>query len=95
MTSEPAERRRAAPGIGARLVIGLIRLYQIALSPVFGGRCRFHPSCSHYGLEAVATHGAVRGSWLAIRRIGRCHPWNEGGFDPVPPTPDVSSGRTS
>lgn len=75
----------ARPGLGARIVLALIRAYQVVLSPIFGGRCRFHPSCSNYGLEAVATHGARRGSWLAVKRIGRCHPWHEGGFDPVPP----------
>lgn len=50
-----------------------------------GNHCRFHPSCSAYAQEALALHGLVRGSWLAVRRLGRCHPWNPGGFDPVPP----------
>ena len=62
----------------------LIRGYQLAISPLLGPRCRFYPSCSHYALEAIEIHGAVRGTWLAIKRIGRCHPWHEGGFDPVP-----------
>ena len=62
----------------------LIRGYQLAISPLFGPRCRFYPSCSHYGLEAIDSHGVVRGTWLTIRRIARCHPFNEGGFDPVP-----------
>jgi putative membrane protein insertion efficiency factor len=62
----------------------LIRGYQLAISPLLGPRCRFYPSCSHYALEAIEIHGAVRGTWLALKRIGRCHPWNEGGFDPVP-----------
>ncbi|HET7812468.1 MAG TPA: membrane protein insertion efficiency factor YidD [Steroidobacteraceae bacterium] len=62
----------------------LIRGYQLAISPLFGPRCRFYPSCSHYALEAIDSHGAVRGTWLTIRRIARCHPFNEGGFDPVP-----------
>jgi uncharacterized protein len=73
------------PGFGARVVMIAIRGYQRVLSPLFGGRCRFHPSCSHYGYEAVAVHGALRGSWMAVKRIGRCHPWNAGGHDPVPP----------
>ena len=62
----------------------LIRGYQLAISPLFGPRCRFYPSCSHYAMEAIDSHGARRGSWLAIKRIVRCHPFNEGGFDPVP-----------
>jgi hypothetical protein len=62
----------------------LIRGYQLIVSPWLGPRCRFHPSCSNYALEALERHGAWRGSWLAVRRIGRCHPWNPGGFDPVP-----------
>lgn len=64
---------------------GAIRAYQITLSPVLGGNCRYSPSCSAYGLEAVETHGGVRGGWLALKRLGRCHPFREGGFDPVPP----------
>ena len=68
----------------ARLLILLIRVYQLALSPLFGPRCRFYPSCSCYAAEAIDTHGALRGSWLAMKRIGRCHPFHEGGFDPVP-----------
>ena len=62
----------------------LIRSYQLTLSPFIGNQCRFHPSCSNYALDAVETHGALRGSWLAVRRLGRCHPFNPGGFDPVP-----------
>ena len=62
----------------------LIRLYQLTVSPLLGPRCRFYPSCSHYALEALARFGFLRGSWLAVRRIGRCHPWNPGGLDPVP-----------
>ena len=62
----------------------LIRGYQLAISPFFGPRCRFYPSCSHYALEALEAHGALRGIWLTLKRISRCHPWHEGGFDPVP-----------
>ena len=62
----------------------LIRAYQLALSPLLGPSCRFYPSCSHYALEAIDTHGALRGTWLTIKRISRCHPWHQGGFDPVP-----------
>lgn len=67
-----------------RLLIGLVRLYQYLISPLLGPRCRFHPSCSHYAIEAVQRHGALRGSWLAARRLGRCHPLHPGGYDPVP-----------
>lgn len=62
----------------------LIRAYQILLSPLLGPRCRFHPSCSQYALEALQRHGPVKGGWLALRRISRCHPLNAGGHDPVP-----------
>lgn len=63
----------------------LIRGYQLFISPLLGPRCRFYPSCSHYAREALQTHGLRRGGWLALRRIGRCHPWHPGGVDPVPP----------
>lgn len=63
----------------------LIRGYQLFISPLLGPRCRFYPSCSHYAQEALQTHGLRRGGWLALRRIGRCHPWHPGGVDPVPP----------
>jgi len=66
------------------IVLFLIRLYQLTLSPLFAGSCRFHPSCSEYALEAVKRFGAFRGSWLAIKRIGRCNPFHPGGYDPVP-----------
>jgi len=64
--------------------IALIRLYQLALSRWIGPACRFEPSCSTYAIEAIARHGAIRGGWLAARRIGRCHPWGGFGYDPVP-----------
>lgn len=67
-----------------RLLLGLVRLYQYLISPLLGPRCRFHPSCSHYAIEAIERHGALRGGWLAVRRLGRCHPWHPGGYDPVP-----------
>ena len=60
-----------------------IRFYQLCISPHLGRCCRFHPSCSQYCLEAVEQRGVVRGLWLGIRRIGKCHPWHEGGYDPV------------
>ncbi len=63
----------------------LLRFYQVAISPLMAPSCRFYPSCSNYALEALRTHGAAKGSWLAARRVCRCHPWNPGGLDPVPP----------
>jgi uncharacterized protein len=67
------------------LLIALIRAWRFAISPLYGQVCRYHPSCSAYALEAVTEHGALRGTWLAVRRLGRCHPWAAGGYDPVPP----------
>ncbi|MFQ3615553.1 MAG: membrane protein insertion efficiency factor YidD [Cyanobacteriota bacterium] len=66
------------------LLLGLIHAYRILISPLFPPRCRFHPTCSQYGLEAIARHGALKGGWLTAKRIARCHPWSEGGYDPVP-----------
>lgn len=66
------------------LLLLLIKTYRLMLSPWLGRECRFHPSCSAYGLEAVQRYGAWRGGWLTVRRITRCHPWHPGGFDPVP-----------
>ena len=66
------------------LMMLLIKLYQYALSPFLPNTCRYQPSCSHYGLEAIAKHGPLKGGWLAIKRIARCHPWGGHGHDPVP-----------
>ncbi len=65
-------------------LIWMIRGYQLAISPMLGNRCRFFPSCSDYAMEALQKHGVVRGFWLGLRRVGRCHPWCAGGYDPVP-----------
>lgn len=70
----------------------LVRSYQLFISPVLGSNCRFQPSCSQYGIEALRTPGALRGGWLALRRIGRCHPLHPGGHDPVPPAPSIRQG---
>jgi len=72
----------------ARPLIGLVRLYRVAISPWLGRNCRYEPTCSEYAIEALRTHGAVRGGWLAAKRIGRCHPWGGSGYDPVPPADD-------
>lgn len=68
----------------ARALIAAIRFYQKGISPLTPASCRFHPSCSQYGLEAVRRYGAARGSWLTVRRLARCHPFCKGGYDPVP-----------
>ncbi|WP_206056482.1 membrane protein insertion efficiency factor YidD [Nocardioides sp. GY 10113] len=67
------------------VLIGLLRAYQTVISPLYGQVCRFYPSCSHYAVEAIRVHGSIKGSWLAARRLARCHPWNPGGVDHVPP----------
>jgi uncharacterized protein len=67
------------------VLIGLLKAYRFAISPLYGQVCRYHPSCSAYALEAVTVHGSLKGGWLAVRRLGRCHPWARGGYDPVPP----------
>ena len=69
------------------LLIALIRAYRLVLSPYLGRKCRFEPSCSHYGEEAIARFGALRGGYLTVRRICRCNPFCAGGYDPVPPAP--------
>jgi putative membrane protein insertion efficiency factor len=65
-------------------LIQLVRFYRLAISPWLGGNCRFDPTCSSYAIEALQVHGLFKGTWLAVRRIGRCHPWGGSGYDPVP-----------
>ncbi|WP_085447176.1 membrane protein insertion efficiency factor YidD [Magnetofaba australis] len=67
-----------------RVLMGLVRGHQLFISPLLPPRCRFYPSCSQYAYEALSRHGALRGSWLAVRRVARCHPFHPGGIDPVP-----------
>jgi putative membrane protein insertion efficiency factor len=76
---------RAAAKLPSRLVVLLLRLYRLVISPLYGPTCRFYPTCSEYALIAVERHGVLRGGWLSVRRLVRCHPWNPGGVDPVPP----------
>ena len=85
MTEADGQVAQARPSAAARVLMVLITGYRRFISPLLGPRCRFAPSCSAYALEAIREHGALRGTWLAVRRIGRCHPFNPGGFDPVPP----------
>lgn len=72
--------------LSARVLKVLVRGYQLFVSPLLGPRCRYLPTCSHYALEAIQSHGAGRGLWLAVRRLARCHPWGSSGYDPVPQT---------
>jgi uncharacterized protein len=79
------ETRALTPGSTVRAaLLGLIRLYQLTLSPWLGRQCRYEPSCSKYAAEAIERHGVGRGVWLAAKRLGRCHPWGSSGYDPVP-----------
>lgn len=88
----PAVRRSASPI--ARALLGALRFYRMAISPVRPPCCRYTPSCSAYAVEAIEVHGAARGSWLALRRLLRCHPFHAGGHDPVPLAVG-SAGRVS
>lgn len=89
MTQEEGARRARGP---ARLLAALVRGYQLAISPMLRPSCRFAPSCSEYAYESLVEHGALRGSWFALRRLLRCHPFCAGGYDPVPPS---ARARTS
>jgi len=70
--------------IPSTILIGLVYIYQYVISPVIGPRCRFYPTCSTYMIEAIKAHGPIKGTWLGLKRLGRCHPYNDGGYDPVP-----------
>lgn len=83
MNSKGASHRRT-PGWMSRMLIAPIRFYQRFISPLTPPVCRFTPSCSQYAVEAIAKHGPLRGTWLAIKRIARCNPWGGSGYDPVP-----------
>jgi putative membrane protein insertion efficiency factor len=79
----------------ARVVIAPIRFYQRFISPGLPASCRYYPTCSSYAVEALQVHGGLRGSWLAVRRLSRCHPWHQGGMDPVPPARERSAHSRS
>lgn len=79
--------RRVIADVPRRVVVGLLRCYQLVISPLYGPTCRYYPSCSSYALLAVQRHGVLRGGWLAVRRLARCHPWAAGGVDDVPEPP--------
>ncbi len=87
--SDPHEPRRSATQLLAVPLVWVIRVYQLVLSPMLAQQCRFYPSCSAYAVTALTRFGVVRGTWLAARRLVRCHPWNPGGVDHVPPREPV------
>jgi hypothetical protein len=92
--TEPSEAGadRARLSVPARVLVVLLSGYRLIVSAALGPRCRFYPSCSAYALQAVEFHGAARGSWLAVRRLSRCHPFHPGGYDPVPPARQERDG---
>ncbi len=83
MAREIEHTQRQAISLVARPLVMLVRLYQVSLGPFMGGHCRFLPTCSQYAIDALTAHGALRGSWMTVRRISRCHPFGGGGYDPV------------
>ena len=86
------EASHGSVGIGVRVLVALVRGYRLLLSPSLGNACRFEPTCSAYAIDALQAHGAAAGSYLTLRRIGRCHPWCAAGFDPVPAQPPALFG---
>ncbi|MDX1391153.1 MAG: membrane protein insertion efficiency factor YidD [Rheinheimera sp.] len=79
-----AQDRSAIHRLAVRLALALVRGYQLLISPLFGPSCRFHPTCSHYAISAIARFGVIKGSWLTLKRLLKCHPLHAGGDDPVP-----------
>ncbi|SBS30993.1 Putative membrane protein insertion efficiency factor [Marinomonas spartinae] len=78
-----------------RFFLILVKCYQYAISPLLGNNCRFYPSCSHYMIEAIERFGVIKGIYLGLKRLAKCHPWHEGGVDPVPPCPCHEKKRSS
>lgn len=91
MTENPTAADKTVARPGAKALLALISVYRYAISPLLPARCRYFPTCSSYADEAVRRYGAVRGGWLAVKRLGRCHPWGSHGVDPVPDLPTLSS----
>lgn len=92
-SSRPTSSQR--PSLIAYLLLGIIHFYRYAISPLLAPRCRFYPTCSQYALDAIRIHGGVKGGWLALKRIARCHPLSEGGEDPVPPKAECGCCKKS
>lgn len=90
MSASPSSQKR---NVGRRLVQAPIHFYRKVISPLKPPTCRFYPTCSAYALEAVEVHGPAKGSWLALKRIGKCHPFHPGGYDPVPPRAEHTAGQ--
>lgn len=95
MSAAATPRPRGVAGLARRIVVAPIRFYRRVISPLKPApSCRFHPSCSAYAQEAILNHGVLRGGWLSVRRVAKCHPWHPGGLDPVPPVPGAEAVRT-
>ncbi len=92
MTHGPTcARPDRSPGLAARVLAVPVHAYRLLLSPLLGPNCRYYPTCSAYALDALRVHGALKGSWLSVQRVCRCHPWHPGGYDPVPAPADRHS----
>ena len=85
---EASDLLRSIPLLPRNAALALLHVYRATISHTYGDVCKYYPSCSAYALEALEVHGAGRGTWLAVKRVGRCHPWHDGGLDPVPPRAD-------
>jgi putative membrane protein insertion efficiency factor len=95
MSAAPRARSRGLAGLARQLVVAPIRFYRRVISPLKPApSCRFHPTCSAYAQDAILSHGVLRGGWLSVRRVAKCHPWHPGGLDPVPPAPGAQAVRT-